>query len=194
MARPASDTRNRILETVEKQLRRPGPKRMTMDTVASEAGCAKGLITYHFRTKSDLLASVAERMSQERETRWSAALSAPNPEAAIGQSWHLITVEVSTGFFRAWMGLASIGDKVTVRTVNNVSASFCNTVAVSVNQFLTQIGLAPSVSSDELGHLFAAAVQGFEMQLFSGIPSSRVASAHDALWVAILSLTRPAAS
>jgi len=193
MARPASNVRSRILETVERQLRRPGPRRTTMDTVAGEAGCAKGLINYHFRTKSDLLASVAERMGQEREARWSAALSAASPEAVIGQSWHLITVEVSTGFLRAWLALTAAGDKVTVRTVNNSVESFCNTIALAVNKFLTQIGLAAAVSSDELGHLFAAALQGFEMQLSSGVPSSKVSSAHDALWVGILALTRPVA-
>src|SRR5688572_27851845 len=107
MVRRPSDIREKILSTVEEQLRRPGSAGVILEAVAREAGCAKGLVNYHFRTKSELVAAAAIRVLAIREARWNAALAAPDLEAAIRQSWDLITTEVSSGFWRAWTAIAS---------------------------------------------------------------------------------------
>jgi AcrR family transcriptional regulator len=162
-----------------------------MDRVANEAGCAKGLVTYHFKTKGDLLAAAANGLFAEREHLWKSALSAPTPEAAISRSWRVICDEVDQGFWRALSSLGAEIDKVTVRTVNNRQEEFCRTLALSVRDLLAGLALEPTVPGEELGHLVAAALQGFEIQLASGIARPHVESGHAALWVAILSLTRP---
>lgn len=191
MARSHSDVQRRILDTVERQLRRAGGVGVTLDAIAVETGCAKGLLNYHFTTKSELLAAAAERLLREREERWKSALNAPNPEIAIRQSWTLINVEVSSGFWRAWVAISSLEDKVTVRTVNNGAESFGRTLAVAVEELLRELGLSPNISAEEMGYLVGAAVQGFGMQLSNGMSAQAVEGAHDALWVGILSLTKP---
>jgi AcrR family transcriptional regulator len=191
MARPKSGVQNRILEAVDKQLRLEGAATMTLDRVAKEAGCAKGLINYHFKTKGDLFAAAADKIFSEREIRWKSALSAPNPEAAIGRSWRLICDEVDHGFWKAWNSLSSVGDELTVRTVNNRLESFCRSLAASVRELLRVLELKPSVPGEELGHLVAAAIHGFETQLASGVTRRHVESGHAALWVAVLALAAP---
>src|SRR4051812_18745888 len=119
MARRGSDIREKILSIVEQQLRRADTAGVTLDSVAREAGCAKGLVNYHFKSKSDLLAAAAMRLVTLREGRWSSALAGPDLESAIRQSWDLIVDEVRSGFWRAWTSMSASGEQVTVRTVSN---------------------------------------------------------------------------
>src|SRR6266404_6423598 len=129
MARPASDIRSGILSAVEKQLRRVGAGGVTIESVAREAGCAKGLVHYHFKTKTGLLTAAAEQLLGDRVRRWAGVLQAPNAQAAIDQSWQLIVSEASTGFWRAWTSLAASPERVTVQTVSNGFERFAETLA-----------------------------------------------------------------
>ena len=61
MARPASNARERVLSTAARQLCRLGAAQVTLDSVASEAGCAKGLLNYHFDSRDRLLARSSSR-------------------------------------------------------------------------------------------------------------------------------------
>ena len=64
-------------------------------------------------------------------------------------------------------------------------------LAASVRELLRVLELRPSVPGEELGHLVAAAIHGFETQLASGVTRHHVESGHAALWVAILALAAP---
>src|SRR2546421_4469598 len=191
MPRPTSDVQTRILRAIDRQLRTLGAAALTIENVAAETGCAKGLVTYHFKTKSALLAAAAEKLFQERDTRWRSALSASTLDDAISQSWRLISGDVSSGFWKAQASLAAC-DKLTVQTVNNAEESFAKLMATLVESLLREMGLKPSVKPDELGHLVSAGIQGFGMQLLNGLSAEHVEGAYAALWVALLSLTHPA--
>jgi AcrR family transcriptional regulator len=186
-----SNVQDRILATVDRQLRRSGSEALTLETIARETGCAKGLVNYHFKTKGELLAAAAIRLLRERESRWRSTLATPSLEVAVRQSWQFITAEAADGFWRAWASLSSSNEKVTVQTVNDATESFSRTSAVSVELLLRAIGLTPTITSNELGHLVGASVQGFGMQLSQGMAPAQVEGAHAALWAAILALTKP---
>jgi AcrR family transcriptional regulator len=189
MARRASDIREKILSTVEQQLRRSDGSALTLDSVAREAGCAKGLVNYHFKTKNELLAAAALRLVTLREARWNTALAGPDLESAIRQSWDLILAEVSSGFWNAWTAISASGEQVTVRTVSNSLNTFNRTIASSVHELLSGMGLTSTVSQDELGNLMGAAIHGLALQLALGIPEPQIEGAHVALWTAVLALT-----
>src|SRR6185436_9795587 len=172
MTRAKSDIQERILATVDKQLHRPGANVPTLEEIAREAGCAKGLVNYHFKTKGELLAAAAARLLRDREERWRSALAAPSLELSISQSWRFISSEAASGFWRAWACLVSSNDNMTVQTVNSATESFSRASAVSVELLLRSIGLTPTITSNELGHLVGAAVQGFGTQLAHGMTSS----------------------
>src|ERR1051326_8924221 len=177
MARLPGDIQTRILATIDQQLRTHGASDDTIEKLATQTECAKGLVTYHFKTKSALLAAAAAKLFQERDTRWRLALSARTLDAAISQSWKLISGDVSSGFWKAQASLASIGDELTVQTVNKAEEVFANLIATLVGGLLREMGLRPSVTPDELGHLVSAGIQGFGMQLLNGLSAEHVEGA-----------------
>lgn len=192
--RPSSDVRDRILGSVDEQLRKVGAGSLTIDQVAREVGCAKGLVNYHFKTKSLLLSAAAERLFAERNSRWTEALSSISADEAIRRSWMLITSETSSGFWKAEASLAAITDNLTVQTVNKATDDFAATLGKAVARILSGMHLSPSVSQDELGHLLGAGIYGLGMQLLRGLHPRHVEGAYAALWLAILSLTSQTAS
>src|SRR5688500_12367353 len=64
---PAS-VRTRLLNAAEQVAARDGVASLTIDAVAREAGVSKGGLLYHFRTKSDLINAVVERLATHCET------------------------------------------------------------------------------------------------------------------------------
>jgi hypothetical protein len=80
---------------------------------------------------------------------------------------------------------------MTVQSVSNGMKSFSGMISDSVSRLLRALDLVPTISTDEMGYLIAAAVQGFGMQLSNGMSVKHVEAAHDALWVGLLALTKP---
>lgn len=164
-----------------------------MDEVAREARCAKGLVHYHFKTKAALLAAAAARLGERRRTRWTEAFRAPTPDAAIERSWALLVSESRDGTVRAWTALLAQHKNATDRAVSLEFASFSAAIAGAADGLLRELGLAPTVASEELGLLLAGVVHGMGLQLESGTEPERLQGAYAAAWLGVLSLTRPAA-
>ena len=94
--------RESILEAAIRCLCRVPAGSLTVDAIAREADCAKGLVHYHFKTKSALFAAAAERLWANRTARWTEALSHGDPKEAIERSWTLLTEEAEQG--TGWFG------------------------------------------------------------------------------------------
>lgn len=189
MAKDPERARVTILDASDRLLRRGGGG--TVDEVAREAHCAKGLVHYHFKTKAALLAAAASRLGERRRSRWTEAFQAPTPNAAIKRSWTLLVSESRDGTIRAWTALCAEHDKVTVRAVNSESASFSTAIAGATDGLLKELGLAPTVSIEEIGLLLAGVVHGMGLQLESGMEAEQLQGAYAAAWLGVLSLTRP---
>ncbi|MBI2073189.1 MAG: TetR family transcriptional regulator [Gemmatimonadetes bacterium] len=190
MTKDPERARVTILDAAERLLRRGGGG--TVDQVAHEARCAKGLVHYHFKTKAALLAAAATRLGERRRSRWAQAFQAPTPDAAIKRSWTLLLSESRDGTIRAWTALLAQHDQVTDRAVRLESASFSSAIASAANGLLEQLGLAPTVPIDELGLLLAGVVHGMGLELESGMEPERLQGAYAAAWLGVLSLTQPA--
>jgi len=190
MPKDPETARVTILDAADRLLRRGGGG--TVDEVAREARCAKGLVHYHFKTKAALLAAAAARLGERRRSRWTEAFQAPTPDAAIKRSWTLLVSESRDGTIRAWTALFAQRDKVTDRAVSLASASFSSTIASAADGLLNELGLAPTVPMEELGLLLAGVVHGMALQLESGMEPERLQGAYAAAWLGVLSLTRPA--
>lgn len=59
LSRPAR--RDQLLEAAERIVRRDGVGRLTLDSVAIEAGTSKGGLLYHFATREALITAMVER-------------------------------------------------------------------------------------------------------------------------------------
>jgi AcrR family transcriptional regulator len=60
-----ADTRAKLLDAASAVIRRDGPKSMTLEAVAAQAGVSKGGLLYHFASKRQLLDGLVERWLQD---------------------------------------------------------------------------------------------------------------------------------
>lgn len=190
MAKNPERARATILDAADRLLRCGGAT--TIDQVAREARCAKGLVHYHYKTKADLLAAAAGHLGDKRRARWARAFRAPTPDAAIEQSWALLVSEAKDGTIRAWTALCAEGHKVTDRAVNAEVTAFGAALVAAAEGLLKDLGLEPTVPLDELGLLLAGVVHGMGLELQAGIQPERLQGAYAAAWLGVLSLTRSA--
>ena len=151
----------------------------TVDLVAAKAGCAKGLVLYHFRSKDLLLAQIAERVRQtQSERRLSALKAGSKGAAALDRLWSVLTADVKGGSFGLWLGL--LGDPRTRKVAARL--------APDVDSLLTAAAMALSVPADSLAlPLIPAALDGFSLELLQGNAPSTVRERFDSFWLGVLS-------
>jgi len=167
---------------------------LTVDAVAREAGCAKGLIHYHFKTKSALLAAAAARIWHERQERWVEVLGRGTPDEAISRSWQVLIREAENGTVRACASLAVLPDELTVQSVRQAVLAFSDELTVAVEKLFRSLGLAPSVAPGEIARLTTAVICGMGLQLaICNQHAEQLEGSYAAFWAGVLSLTRPAA-
>lgn len=190
MSRDSRRARGAILDAAERLLRRGGG--VTVDQVAREARCAKGLVHYHYQTKGGLLAATASHLAERRRTRWAEAFRAATPQGAIRGSWDLLLSEADDGTIRAWTALCAERNRVTGRSVSLEIEAFSNAIAGAAGALVSELGLVPTVPIEEIGLLLAAVVHGSGLQLATGTAPAKLQGAYAAAWLGVLSLTRPA--
>jgi AcrR family transcriptional regulator len=187
-----TDSRPTILAAAERLLRKRGEGTPTLEAVAREARCAKGLINYHFSSKADVLAAVAAELGSARAARWAGAFAGRSADSAIRETWDLLVAERHDGTFSAWAALRAERGRVTVQAVNSHTSSFARSLSKGVSDLLASLDLRPTVAVPELGWYLAAVVQGMEVLLEAGAEPDELQGAYAAAWLGILSLTRAA--
>jgi len=188
----ASEARGTILDATTALLRERRTGNVTTDEVAKRAGCAKGLVHYHFKRKDQLLAAAGARLWDERSTAWARALGGDDPQSSINAAWDQLKAEASNGTAAVCVALGLGPDELVVQSVNSARASLAKSMTASIEALLGRMGLAPSVPASELGTLLAATAEGIAMQLGGGAKPAELEQAWAAFWVGLLSLTRPA--
>jgi AcrR family transcriptional regulator len=170
----------RIVEAAQVTLVREGLTGWTMDRVAREAGCAKGLVHYHFRTKVELLAVVAASLRRQRAQRRIEAFAVAGADA-LDALWQVLIREVKSGEAAAWLALATVPD----RTVRDA--------LLAAPDELDRLGIAAAASL-ETPYLPApalltllAALDGLQFPLILGAAAEPVREAFDRLWLTALS-------
>ncbi len=183
--------RSSILEATESLLRRQGAGAITVDSVARAAGCAKGLVHYHFGTKANLLKQALLSLSGAREARWIAAMSATTPEDAIDETWSLIIEEARNGTLRALASLAITNDPVIDRVVRAGIREFGEGLTHALAAMLDRAELTPTIPAEQIGWMIAAVVQGTSQHLVAGAEPEILENAYAAAWLGVLSLAGP---
>jgi AcrR family transcriptional regulator len=189
-----NDARAAILDAAVQLLRGGRGTNVTTDQVARKAGCAKGLVHYHFKGKDQLLAAAADRLWRERTEAWTGALSSKGPKAAIGHAWDTLVSESSGGTAASCATLGMRPEKLVVQSVGAARAEFSRRVAAALKRLLADLNLEPSVPVTELGALLVATIEGIGLQLGSGANPDELEPAWSAFWAGVLSLTRPLAA
>lgn len=186
--RATPESRERILTAATKVAQADGVSGLTVEAVAREAGCAKGLVHYHFRTKRELMDALARRFVERRSSSWVAALSGDAPEKAINRGWRLLTDESGQGVAQMWATLCSGGGELPDQAVREIVAQFAGSLGEVVTRTMAGAGLRPTVPTSEIGWLLAAVVTGLSLELAAGAKRTEIEGAWAAAWLGILSL------
>jgi AcrR family transcriptional regulator len=104
------DTRRRLLDAAASVVRREGPRALTLEAVAAEAGVSKGGLLYHFATKDALVealvddwldrleADADERAGDGRWARGYARAAVAGPRSAEERATDIaLTIAVASG-------------------------------------------------------------------------------------------------
>lgn len=170
-------------------VRRQGAAGVTVGAVADEAGCAKGLVHYHFKTKQRLWDAAAQKRSDERNRSWAAAFEASSPKAAIQATWDLLVDESVNGTTLAWTTMFGPGGLVSDQAVSSAVSDFGHTLSRSGQAMLERLGMRMRIPASEIGLLLGAVVTGAGFQLLAGIKRDDLEGAYAAAWLGILALT-----
>lgn len=174
---PTQDrARVRILDATLDQLREHGLADLTLDRVARRAGCAKGLVNYHFGTKARLLEEAARQLGRQRTQTRREALDHP-PIDALTALWDRLAGEATRGDFALWVGLLErpgTGEHARAGAVDR--ATLLDAVA-------TTFGIG---ASNPLLGTIPAMLDGFQLLLLQGAPEGEVRELFDQYWLALL--------
>ena len=160
MPKDSTATHSGILAAAVDTLRRGGVEAFTLDAVARRAGVVKGLVIYHYASRSRLLRAAASRIAETRTTAITHVFSTGFSTAALDACWEELRRQAEDGTARAWLSCCAAG--LIDRSVNN--------------------GGFEEAARDAL-------IDGCATGLASGVPLADVRDAYDALWLALLEVT-----
>ncbi|HEX9894789.1 MAG TPA: TetR/AcrR family transcriptional regulator [Gemmatimonadales bacterium] len=169
-------TTKQILEATIDTIVTNGLTDWTVEMAASKAGCAKGLVLYHFGTKGALLNAVADRVRSDRGERRVAALAAAGARA-LDNLWAALEDEVNRGTAALWLGLVS--NRATRAPGSTTAADRVRLAEAAA----TALGLPMADALEEL----ADALNGFELALIQGRDTALVRESYDRYWLSLLS-------
>lgn len=168
--------KDKITTAATAVLLRDGLQKWSVDRVASEAGCAKGLVPYHHGSKKALLAAVAANLARARQVRRLAALNGRGA-TALDDLWQALVEEVRSGEWAAWAALVA---EPGINTPGDSPADLA-LLATAIGRALE----VPPLRAEE-ARLSVAALDGFQSALHLGAPEETIHEAYHRLWLALL--------
>lgn len=156
-----------------------GLNNWSVGRVASRAGCAKGLVIYHFGSKAGLLRRSAERIGQERLRRRLAALDSARGTEALDGLWTSILDDLGSGTFPAWVELCAQRELGPVAQPEPLAASAQLRAAVA---HAFELGLEDVPD----GLAITALLDGASLALLQRAPPQDVLAAYHVAWLGML--------
>ena len=176
---PAGEKRARILDAARTLLTRGGLDEWSTERVAREAGCAKGLVHYHFKGRTALMTEVARLLVQGAAEKRAAALDGTGT-VALDRLWKELEREESSGELAARLSLLGSGDKA-VRTALEPTAEQLMSLGAAIADALT----LPAVTSAETRATWAM-LDGLGAAMIIGSPRGALHEGFDRWWLTLL--------
>jgi AcrR family transcriptional regulator len=156
-----------------------GLEKWTVSAVADHAGCAKGLVHYHHKTKEQLLATAADQLARARAEDRLGALRTGGTEA-LDALWNILVTTASTGRTRAWLSLLGHSSD-RVHQAARLPADYPVHLAASI------AGAFGLESVEEpVARSIDAALDGFELALVRGDDADQVHESFHQTWLSVL--------
>ena len=169
--------KSEILGAAKSVLVKRGLAAWTIEDVAREAQCAKGLVNYHYKTKANLLAQVGESLREERIGRRLAALENEGA-TALDALWNTLTAEVRSGELAAWLSLSALPDQAVHHGLRSQEREL-RRLEVAANR-------AFGLSDSTMGQLVDSVLTGFQIALLNGHEDQVVREAYHRFWLGVL--------
>lgn len=166
-----------ILGAAKSVLIRKGLAAWTIEDVAREAHCAKGLVNYHYKTKANLLARVGESLREDRIGRRLAALENEGA-TALDALWNTLTSEVRSGELAAWLSLSALPDQAVHHGLRSQERELRRLEQAASRAF--------GLGDQNLGQLIDSVLSGFQIALLHGQEDQVVREAYHRFWLGIL--------
>lgn len=176
---PAGERRARIVNAARTLLTRGGLDEWSTERVARAAGCAKGLVHYHFKGRSALLAEVAQSLvtaAAEQRTR----VLTGTGTSALDRLWKQLEQEESSGDLAARLSLFGVGDKA-VRRALEPSLGQLDAFGAAVAGALS----LPAVTAAESRATWAM-LDGLGAAMLIGAPTAALHEGFDRWWLTLL--------
>jgi AcrR family transcriptional regulator len=170
-------SKEKIIKAGMAELMEKGLTNWTVDQISKRAECAKGLIIYHFQSKTRLLKLVAEQVRYEHATRLSASLKRSGADA-LDDLWDAMAEEVRSGNFSMWLAL--LADRQT--------SSSATIDAPSRHHLVTSIASALGIGGEPIElQQVPMFLDGLQIQLLVGTTSAAsLREQYDSFWLQLL--------
>jgi AcrR family transcriptional regulator len=172
----AEETQARIIHAAMGVLKEHGLTDWTVEEVAKRAECAKGLVNYHFSSKTTLLTIVATQARTARSTRRLLALKHSGADA-LDRLWATMTEEAHSGGLQLWLALLAYPPTTGSATVSASERQLLT------NSAATALNLRPTHPSLTI---LPATLDGLELELYQGAPEADVRERYDRFWLDLL--------
>jgi AcrR family transcriptional regulator len=150
----------------------------TVEEAARKAGCAKGLVNYHYRSKQELLVQAAESIRSRRAADRLAALETPGT-SALDRLWSELTREVASGRFAAWLSLLAGGEPY--RRAASLKENDTGAFTAALDRAL---GLEDQLETSAA--LIEATLDGLQLRLLQGAPAAVAEEAYQRFWLSVV--------
>jgi AcrR family transcriptional regulator len=169
--------KSEILAAAKSVLVKKGLAAWTIEDVAREARCAKGLVNYHYKTKANLLAQVGESLREDRLGRRLAALENEGA-TALDALWNTLTAEVRSGEMAAWLALSALQDQAVHHGLRSQERELRRLEDAANRAF--------GISDPTMGQLIDSVLAGFQVALLNGHEDQLVREAYHRFWLGVL--------
>jgi len=187
--RSRDEARAALVEATIFVLAHTNPDEITVDAIAKQAQCAKGLIVYHFGGKATLMSAAIDRLQERRTAQWvSCFASVTSIPDAMDQGWNLLTNESAQGLCLAWSRIPAYADHMVSKTFEGFAAALGDAYADLAHRSGVEAKLVPAEAGWWLGSL----ILGIGTALASGGDRAQLRSAYMASWLGMLAIAEQA--
>ncbi|CUS46533.1 MAG: TetR/AcrR family transcriptional regulator [Pseudomonadota bacterium] len=174
-----ADTRRRILEATIECLYRMGYSAVTIAVVAKEAGVSRGIISYHFASKTDLMVAVRDAVHLEERRLIEETRERIGTEAYLNE----LPRHVLSGMLREpgiavdEILLAARADPDLSEKLRTAESNIEHRVLNGLKGYYAELGLEPPANLAVIMRVFVAAFRGLAItQLVQGEDAETEAS------------------